>query len=150
EQQKRSQEAQAADEANGGAPAAGSQAAETAAAAAGKMPDVDFDELLRPRGLETRLGESLLKLIEQESGRTLSGVVVVTDGASNAGVDHLTANGAARQSKVRLLAAGVGSTRKQANLKIAGLQAPTDVHVGDPYEITGFLQGTGLAGRPMD
>ena len=105
----------------------------------------DWDELVRPRGLETRLGESLLDLIRQVSGRNLSGIVVVTDGGSNAGVEPETANAVARAQKVRLIAVGVGSTERPVNLQLVKLQAPTDVHVGDPYEIAAFVQGQGLA-----
>ena len=105
----------------------------------------DWAELVRPRGLETRLGESLLDLIRQVSGRNLSGIVVVTDGGSNAGVEPETANSVARAQKVRIIAVGVGSTERPVNLQLVKLQAPTDVHVGDPYEISAFVQGQGLA-----
>lgn len=110
----------------------------------------DWNELLRPRGLETRLGEAVRKLIDEDAGKTLAGIVVVSDGALNAGVDHATANAAAKAQKVRLMAVGVGSTKKQSNLKLAGVQAPTDVHVGDPYEITAYIQGQGLTGRSAE
>ncbi len=46
-----------------------------------------WETIFQPRGAETRIGESLYQLIGQLSGRTLSGVVVVSDGRSNAGVD---------------------------------------------------------------
>lgn len=110
----------------------------------------DWVELLRPRGLETRLGEAVRKLVDEDAGKTLAGIVVVSDGALNAGVDPATANAAAKAQKVRLVTIGVGSTKKQSNLKLAGLQAPTDVHVGDPYEITAFIQAQGLAGRSAE
>ena len=33
------------------------------------------------------------------------------------------------------------------NLQVASIQAPSDVHVGDPYEFSAFVQGYGLAGK---
>ncbi len=124
----------------GEAPASASQTGKT----------IDWGELLQPRGLETRLGESLLEAIRQAGGRTLSGIVIVTDGDSNAGVDPSTAHEVARSSHIRLVTVGVGSTEQPVNLQIASIQAPTDVHIGDPYEISAFVQGQGLAGQIVD
>ena len=110
---------------------------------------IDWDETLRPVGLETRLGESLLDLIRQISGRTLSGIVVITDGGSNAGVEPSAANEAAKSAKLRLITVGVGSTEQPINVQIASIQAPTDVHLGDPFEISAFIQGQGLERRSI-
>ncbi len=135
-------------------------AAETGSAkptpAAGKTADakpetpLDWNETVRPRGLETRLGESLAELIRQSAGRTLSGIVVVTDGASNAGVDTVTAHDRAVATKTRLITVGTGTTRQPVNLAIAEVAAPTDVAINDPYEIKVFVQGQGLEGRQVD
>jgi hypothetical protein len=108
---------------------------------------LDWNEMLQPRGLETRLGESLLELTRQVQGRTLSGIVVISDGASNAGIEPSTAHDFAKMSKVRLVTVGVGSTQRAVNLQVANIQAPTDVHVGDAYEISAFIQAQGLQGR---
>lgn len=110
---------------------------------------IDWNETLRPVGLETRLGETLLDLIRQVSGQTLSGIVVVTDGGSNAGIEASAANEAAKAAKVRLISVGVGSTEQPINVQIASIQAPTDVHLGDPFEISAFIQGQGLARRSI-
>ena len=133
--------------ADGGAkPASATGAASTA------KPEtpLDWSETIRPRGLETRLGESLAELIRQSAGRTLSGIVVVTDGASNAGVDTVTAHDRAVATKTRLITVGTGTTRQPVNLAIAEVAAPTDVAINDPYEIKVFVQGQGLEGRQVD
>jgi branched-subunit amino acid transport protein len=111
---------------------------------------LDWRETVRPRGLETRLGESLAELIRQSAGRTLSGIVVVTDGASNSGVDPVTAHDRAVATKTRLIAVGTGTTRQPVNLSIAEVAVPTDVAINDPYEIKVFVQGQGLEGRQVD
>ncbi|MFP6764153.1 MAG: hypothetical protein VB858_11055, partial [Planctomycetaceae bacterium] len=107
----------------------------------------DWAEIARPAGLETRLGESLTDLIRQISDRSLSGIVVVSDGGSNAGVDPESAVELARNARTRLITIGTGSTEQPINLQVASLQAPSDVHIGDPFEIAAFVQGQGMAGR---
>jgi len=114
-----------------------------------KVADVDWDEILRPRGLETRLGEVMLELVRQIGGRTLSGIVVLTDGASNAGVEPQTAQEAAVSKKVRLFTVGVGSTESPVNLQLAKLIAPTDVQLGDEFELTALIQAQGLSSQDV-
>lgn len=110
----------------------------------------DWDEILSPRGLESRLGECLSDLIRQTAGRTLSGIVVLTDGVSNAGVDPTTAHDRALTSKSRLVMVGTGTTEQPVNLAVSEIASPTDVQMSDPFEITAFVQGNGLAGREVD
>jgi hypothetical protein len=106
-----------------------------------------WNSILQPRGAETRLGESLYQMIGQLSGRTLSGVVVVSDGRTNAGLDTEPARVRAERSGTRLITVGIGSQKPQVNLWIAGMQSPTDVHQGDPFDINAVVQGTGSAGQ---
>jgi hypothetical protein len=113
---------------------------------------IDWAEALRPRGVETRLGEAVLNAVRDLNGQTLSAIFVVSDGGSNAGVDPATAHDSARNAKppVRIVTVGVGGTAQPVNLHIASVQAPTDVHVGDPYDFSVFVQGEGLAGRTVE
>jgi hypothetical protein len=106
-----------------------------------------WNTILQPRGAETRLGESLYQMIGQLSGRTLSGVVVVSDGRTNAGLDTEPARVRAERSGTRLITVGIGSQKSQINLWIAGMQSPTDVHQGDPFDINVMVQGTGSVGQ---
>ena len=108
---------------------------------------IDWNSLLQPQGLETRLGESLGQLIREINGSTLSGIIIATDGASNAGTDLITANEVAKESKVRLITLGTGSPTKPANIQVAKIIAPTDVQFGDAFEITALLQAVGMPGR---
>ena len=121
----------------------------TSASGDATSPDetVDWNQIVDPVGLETRLGESLLELIRSISGNSLSGIVVITDGASNSGIDPDKAVEAAKELKARLITVGVGSTRQPVNIQIASVQAPSDVHVGDAFEISAFVQAQGLAGQ---
>jgi hypothetical protein len=103
-----------------------------------------WESVLQPRGGETRLGEALHQLVGQRSGRTLSGLVVLTDGRSNAGLDAEVARLRAERSDTKLITVGVGSSRAQVNLWVAGMQSPSDVHRGDPFDISVVLQGSGM------
>jgi hypothetical protein len=124
----------------------GSAAPSSPASAAGASP-IDWNEVLRPRGLETRLGEAVIQAVQQLGGRTLSAIVVISDGDSNAGIEPSTAQDIAKGANARLITIGVGSTEPPVNLQVVSIQAPSDVHVGDPYEFSAFIQGYGLAGK---
>lgn len=108
---------------------------------------VKWQRILQPRGAETRLGDSLYQMIGQITGRTLSGVVVLSDGRSNAGLDIEPARVRAERTGTKLITVGIGSQKAQMNLWIAGMQSPTDVHQGDPFDVNIMVQGTGAAGQ---
>lgn len=106
-----------------------------------------WDELLAPTGSETRLGESLNELVGQLAGRTLSGIVVLTDGRNNAGLDTTAAKLRAERSQTKLLTIGIGSEKPSANVRLAGIQSPTDVHRGDPFDLTVTVQSSGVTNQ---
>jgi hypothetical protein len=107
----------------------------------------DWAAWLAASGVETRLGESLLELVKAEADETLSGIVIVTDGAANAGVDIAAPLAAARTAKAKLFPVGVGGTKRPVNLQVAGLQSPSLVHLGDTFTLTALVAGQGLAGE---
>lgn len=110
---------------------------------------VDWDTLLAPNGMSTRLGDSLDTLLVEAKSPTLSGVVIFSDGASNAGRDVQVPRDRARQQGIRLVTVGVGSVEPPLNLEIVRIVAPTDVQKGDAFGLTAQLRGTGLAGRTV-
>ena len=103
-----------------------------------------WQQVLMAQGSETRLGEALHEIIGQMAGRTLSGIVVVTDGQSNVGLDPLVARQRAERSETRLITVGLGSPIPQTNIWVVGLQAPADVHRGDPFDLTVIVQSNGV------
>ena len=109
----------------------------------------DWKETFQPTGEETRLGESVIQLMREMSGRTLAGIIVISDGGGNAGADVQSSNDIARQLKVRLFALGTGGVKPPVNLELAKLVAPRDVQLGDPYDIEAFVRGQGLSGRTV-
>jgi hypothetical protein len=111
---------------------------------------LNWVEVTTPAGLETRLGESLSDAIRQLAGRTLSGMIVVSDGANNAGIDLDAARDRAIAQKVKFVTLGVGGTEPPRNVQLADLQAPTDVQVGDPFDVVAFLTAQGLSGQKVN
>lgn len=109
----------------------------------------DWVKLTQPRGTETRLGESLLDLIRRESSETLSGIVLVGDGRSNAGAEAQVAVPAAKNAKVPLHAVGVGSPKPQANVRLAGVQMPSHAHLGDGFAIQSFVVGENVSSQKV-
>jgi hypothetical protein len=107
---------------------------------------VNWKDLLTSGGTETRMGQAVLELTGKVSGETLSGLVVIGDGGSNAGVDVKAANSVAQTARprIRLISVGVGSSKQQVNLRVANIQGPTDVHLGDAYELSAFVQAEGM------
>ncbi|MDB5390512.1 MAG: hypothetical protein JWM11_6158 [Planctomycetaceae bacterium] len=109
----------------------------------------NFAEILKPQGTETRLGDALVELIRHSAGETLSGIVVISDGQNNTGIESESAKAAATAAKIRLLTIGVGGTERPVSTQISSVQAPTLVSKKDGFSITAFVQGQQLAGKTV-
>ncbi|MBI3839882.1 MAG: VWA domain-containing protein [Planctomycetia bacterium] len=108
---------------------------------------IDLKNELLPQGTETRLGQSLRQLINDERSTPVAGVVVFSDGGQNAGIDPSAAIAASRDAKIPIFTVGVGSERRPANVRVSDLVAPARAYPGDGFHITGYLQSEGLADR---
>ena len=106
-----------------------------------------WSERLAPRGYETRLGEALTRVADQEPAGVLAGVIVLTDGGNNAGVDPVAAAGSLAAAGVAVHPLGLESERLPANVRVADLVVPARVFPGDRFAVTAYLQAQGLAGQ---
>ncbi|MFN9917469.1 MAG: VWA domain-containing protein, partial [Pirellulaceae bacterium] len=88
------------------------------------MNQVDWSNQLMATGIETRLGDAVQAILEQERGNPLAAIVMVSDGQSNAGVDPVGTVSAAGASNVKLYAIGVGSAEDPVNARIVDVEAP--------------------------
>lgn len=111
---------------------------------------VDWPKELQPRGTQTRLGQALADELRLYRDAPLAGVVVISDGAQNAGIEPGAAVEAARQAKVPLYTIGVGSAVVQRNIAIRDLVVPTRAFPNDTLNVTGYLQANGYAGQSID
>lgn len=112
-------------------------------------PPPDWDKLLSPSGTETRLGEALRQLVNNEQHHPISAVVVVTDGGQNAGPSPDAALAAAREARIPVFTVGVGSDRPPSNVRVSDLSAPPRAYPGDRYTVTGYVQAQRMAGRTV-
>ncbi len=105
---------------------------------------VDWDKLT-PQGSETRLGQALRTVIHDERTSPVAGIVVLTDGAQNAGLDPASAIQMAKEAKIPIYTVGIGSARRPANVRISDLVAPARAYPGDNFTVTGYIQAQELA-----
>ncbi len=93
--------------------------ASPSATAASQDPEkFDWRSALTATGTETRLGDAIDSVVEQERGTPLAGIVILTDGQSNAGVDPATAIGVVAAANVPIYAIGVGSPDDPVNVRV--------------------------------
>jgi len=114
-----------------------------------QVADVDWDVQLAPRGAETRLGDALRYLVNRERNGSIAGIVTITDGGNNAGIDYEQSVISASNAGIPIFTVGLGSDRRPKNVRVADLEAPQRVYPGDSFTITGYVQAFGLAGRTV-
>jgi len=128
---------------------AAAAATAVAASPAASEPAIDWRDRLTARGYETRLGEALARVLDQEPGGVLAGVIVLTDGVNNAGIDPAAAVSALATAGVPVHTLGIGSDRLPINVRVADLLVPSRVFPGDRFAVTAYLQSQGLAGQTV-
>ena len=117
--------------------------------APGDSTAVAWRDALAPRGAATRLGDALRYIVNRERDGSIAGVVVITDGRSNAGVEAEPSAVAAAAAGIPLFAIGVGSERRPANVRVVDLEIPTRVYPGDKFSVAGYIQAFGLESRTV-
>src|SRR5208282_5876226 len=98
---------------------------------------------------DTRLGEALKQLLQEERATPVSGIVLVSDGGLNAGESPDAAMELARESHIPIYTIGVGSEKKPVDVRVAEFNVPSRVFPGDRYAVEGSIQGFGLKGQAV-
>jgi hypothetical protein len=101
---------------------------------------VRWAEQLLPQGDETRLGTALRRLILEERNTPLAGIVILSDGAQNAGIEPAAVVELAAEAKIPVFTVGLGSDVRPANIRISDFIAPPRAFPGDGFTITGYVQ----------
>lgn len=104
---------------------------------------VKWNEALLPRGAQTRIGDNLKFLVDKERGGPIAGIVLISDGRENGGLNYEVAAGIAADAMIPVFAVGMGSDQIQPNLKVVDVEAPQRVHPGNKFTLTGFVQAQG-------
>ncbi len=107
----------------------------------------DWPTLLSASGVETRLGDAIQSIVEQERGTPLSAIVILTDGQSNSGMDPIAAASMATSANVPVYAIGVGTPDDPMNVRLVDVEAPKRVYPGDRFRVTALVQASGLTGK---
>jgi hypothetical protein len=110
---------------------------------------IDWAALLKPRGTETRLGESLRQLVNDQRAQPISGIVVFTDGGQNAGLDPQAAIEAAQEAHIPIYPVGLGSDRRPTSVRIDEFAVPMRAYPGDSFPVTADVEAQGMAGRQV-
>ena len=79
----------------------------------------------------------------------LSGILLFTDGAQNAGLDRRLRHRFGHEAKIPVYTVGIGSDRRPANVRVSDFVAPSRAYPGDAFTVTGYLQAQELAGRTV-
>ncbi len=108
---------------------------------------LDWGTLLAATGVETRFGDALQSIIDQERGTPLAGIILLTDGQNNSGIDPLTAAGMASSASIPIYSIGIGSPDEPVNVRVVDVEAPKRVYPDDRFRITALVQATGLEGK---
>ncbi|MBX3422636.1 MAG: VWA domain-containing protein [Pirellulaceae bacterium] len=108
---------------------------------------IDWSTVLQPVGVESRIGDSLRWILDHETGNPLAGIILVTDGRSNAGVDPRAVVPAAQTARVPLYIIGVGSDQRPANLQLVELDMPRRLYPGDRFSVSALIDSVGFQGQ---
>ncbi len=120
------------------------EAQETAA----ELPS-DWKSALNPSGSATRLGDALAQVLDKESGQPLAGLIVLSDGRSNAGVDPRRSSASAAARGVPIHFIGLGSEKTPPNISVAEVDTAKRLYPGDRFSLTGILASSGYAGQTV-
>jgi hypothetical protein len=124
-------------------------AAEGTNAEGTETADPRWQDQVAPSGFETRLGEALLRVADREPLDVLAGVIVLTDGVTNAGADPRVAVAELVEAGVPVLPLGIGSEQLPANVRVADVAAPSRVFPDDRFAVTASLQQQGFGGATV-
>ena len=101
---------------------------------------------LAAAGPVSAVGDAVGDVIAAKRGQLLAGVVLVTDGASNAGMLPIDAANRAGQERVPLFVYGVGITSPR-DIVVSHVLAPEVAFVKDDVPVQVLVKATGLAGQ---
>lgn len=110
---------------------------------------VAWETALSASGTESRIGDAIASVLEQERGSPLAGIVVISDGRSNAGIDPLATISDAAMQSVPVYTVGLGTAKNPVNVRLLDVEAPKRVFPGDRFRMTAVLQASGLEGKQV-
>jgi hypothetical protein len=116
---------------------------ESAARTVGPARTRKLDDLKANRGVSP-LGDALRDSLALHRGRPIAGVIMVTDGRSNAGEDPLRAAEIATRQNVPVYLIAAGADEGPRNVRLAEVEASPVVFARDPMTLGVVVEARGL------
>lgn len=112
-----------------------------------QIDQIDWAKALQPTGMETRIGDAVVQIVNQERGGPFSGMLLISDGANNEGTPPADAARMARDVGARIVTVGLGSDQQPQSVRIVDLEAPAKAYPGDEFQLRGYIQGFGMPNK---
>jgi hypothetical protein len=100
-----------------------------------------------PKGPQTAIGDALQTALAMHRGQPMAGVLLVTDGQSNAGEDARKVAEQARKLGAPVNVLAMGTEQGPSNVRLAELEASPVVFVRDPIKLAAVVDSEGLRGQ---
>jgi uncharacterized membrane protein len=108
-----------------------------------QLDNINNGEELTGEGLSSDIGGALAEAARRSTGAPLSAVVLVSDGAANAGADLAAELRNLRARGLPVYTVGVGSARRPADAELVRVNLPRRVLVGSSVEVEAFVRASG-------
>ncbi|HEX8189800.1 MAG TPA: hypothetical protein VF586_15700 [Pyrinomonadaceae bacterium] len=108
-----------------------------------RLDGIGGGEELTGEGLSSDLGGALAEAARRSTGAPLSALVLVSDGAANAGSDLAAELRNLRARGLPVYTVGVGSARRPADAELVRVSLPRRVLVGSGVEVEAFVRASG-------
>ena len=109
-----------------------------------------WDSILVAAGNSSRIGDAVRGVLSRHDPSTLAGIMLMTDGQSNAGIPLADAGAFAAHEGVNVYPIGFGSPKPPVNVRIVDVDLPRRVYPGDKFALSVVLQASGLRGKQVD
>ena len=100
-----------------------------------------------PKGTETAIGDALSSALAEHRGQPVAGILLVSDGQSNAGEDPRKVAEQAGKQSVPIVALAMGTEQGPSNARLAAIEADPVVFVRDSTEVAVLVEGHAMQGR---
>jgi uncharacterized membrane protein len=118
-------------------------------------PKLDQNPPAEPGGRETQLGTAMLEAEKREAqnNKRIARMVILSDFASNSGVNPLVAAHRLRDQQIPAVTVGLGTEnagKRSRDVSVRDIATAPTVFVKNQLEVRGTLMARGFAGLPID
>ncbi|MBK8916023.1 MAG: VWA domain-containing protein [Phycisphaerales bacterium] len=92
----------------------------------------------------TDAGQAVVAALSESADSPTAALILISDGASNAGMSADETIAYARRMKAPVFAVGVGAAQEPPNLRVVSVSAPAGVPREDPFEVRVELAASGV------